>query len=87
MKGAMNAKILVQNDIKEVEIRCHNGDFHKSRIDKIPAIEKFFREDFTTSGIAHWGKVGNSQSWWISTKDIMERLDILYKKNKTIYKI
>lgn len=36
--------MLVHDKVVSMNVLCHNPEFHKSRIDKSPAIEKYFNE-------------------------------------------
>ena len=82
------AKIKTGDSVREVKIRCHNPEFHKRRIDKVPAIEAYFSSYYQSQGVAHMGKVGNGDvlSWWIRARDVMQCLDALHKKDITIYR-
>lgn len=82
------ATIKTGNDAREVKIRCHNPEFHRRRIDKVPAIEAYFSSYYQSQGVAHMGRVGNGgvPSWWIRARDVMQCLDTLYDKGVTIYR-
>jgi aminoglycoside 3-N-acetyltransferase len=85
---AINTKILNhQGEELKCQTLCHNSDFHKTRIDKDPKIEKFFREYFEKNDVSVTTQIGDGHLWWMHTKDLIEHLDILHKKNKTIFKI
>lgn len=82
----LRSKIKRGDQIREVWVACHSPEFHKRRIDKSPEIESYFAAYFRSESVAHFGKVGNSISWWIRARDIIRCLDTLYAKGVTIYK-
>lgn len=70
-----------------MNVWCHNPEFHKSRIDKSPAIEKYFNEYFDEMKIIHRAKTGAGKSWYFYASDLIINLERLYNSGKTIYKI
>ena len=79
------AKIKLPDGLKEVSIRCHNPEFHVRRIDKVPEIEEYFSSHFKSRGLTHYGPIGNSTSWWMRARDLIDGIDELCRKGITIY--
>ena len=61
--------------------------YHKNRIDKSPQIESYFSKFFQSENIVEMGYIGKSLSWWMNAKDMLESVNKLFNKGKTIYKI
>lgn len=88
LPDAFNAKVLNhKGELITCKTLCHNPDFHKTRIEKDPKVEAFFRNYFEKNKLSNTTKIGDGHLWWIHSKDVIEHLDILYKQNKTIYKV
>lgn len=76
-----------KNEEIKLAVLCHNPEFHKTRIEKDPAIEQFFSNYFEKNKIATKTKIGQGFLWWMQAEDVINSLDLLYKQDKTIYKI
>jgi aminoglycoside 3-N-acetyltransferase len=87
LKENFSVHVDTGNEIVEVVQAVHNPEFHAGRIDKNPAIEKFFREHLERCGKLHGGKVGDGMGWVIASQDLISELETLYKNGKTIYRI
>lgn len=66
---------------------CHNPEFHKTRIDKVPKTESFFADYYIKNGISHRTEIGAGFLWWIDANTLLKELDKLYKENITVYNI
>jgi aminoglycoside 3-N-acetyltransferase len=84
---AFTARIRTPEGERAVSIRCHNPDFHHRRIDKNPEIEAYWSEYFRSTGVAHVGPVGDSQSWWIRGRDVFDCLEKMHARGVTIYRV
>lgn len=80
-------KIMKEGKLHEVKILCHDSIYHNNRIDKSPQIESYFSKFFQTENIVEMGYIGKSLSWWMNAKDMLESVNKLFNKGKTIYKI
>lgn len=75
------------HEIIELDVLCHNIEFHKTRIEKDPKIEAFFANYFEEHNLSTKTKIGQGEVWWIQSKEVIDALDLLYKQNITIYNI
>ncbi len=76
-----------QGEELELSVFCHNPEFHKTRIEKDPMVERFFSDYFEQNGISKKTKIGQGFLWWMYAADVIKSLDLLYKQDKTIYKV
>ncbi len=75
------------NEEIEIDVKCHNPEFHKTRIEKDKKIEQFFANYFESNQISTKTKIGQGFLWWMYAEDVINSLDLLYKQDITIYKI
>ncbi|MBD3638399.1 MAG: AAC(3) family N-acetyltransferase [Crocinitomicaceae bacterium] len=68
-------------------IKCHNPEFHLSRIEKVPEIEAFFSQYLEENKVSFRTQIGNGHLWWMNAKDLIEHLDKLYEKEISIYNV
>jgi len=70
-----------------VKLKCHDPEYHKTRIEKVDAIHDYFRNRFIESGIVKITQVGLGEIWVMHSHDLIELLKSEYEKGKTIYQI
>jgi len=83
----LKACIRLPEGDRKVSLTCHNPERTKRRIDKTPEIEAFFSQYFRTTGVAHTGQTGDSESWWLNAREMFDCVDKLYAQGVTIYSV
>ncbi len=81
------ARIKTSDGDREILMRVHDPAYHRHRIDKSHDIEAYFADYFRKSGVAHFGPVGDSTSFWMGVREMFDAMDRLYAQGTTIYRV
>jgi aminoglycoside 3-N-acetyltransferase len=81
--------VLINNHGEKIstQILCHNPEFHKTRIEKDPAVEYYFRTYFEEKNVSKSSQIGHGNLWWMHTKDLLIELKLLNERGVTIYHV
>lgn len=82
-----NSRVAVNGVTENVSVYCHNPSFHSTRIEKDPAVERFFSNYLESNGISRKTAIGQGFLWWMHARDLIACLNKLYQQNITIYNV
>lgn len=83
----ISLNVFDKGSIVAKKIYIHNPTYHKSRIDKTPEIQNWFRDHLLKKGILHESQFGESNIWWMDIQELFDELLALKEKDISIYKV